>query len=235
MLSISKIDVYYGNVQVLWDISAEVNKCEIVALIGANGAGKTTLMMTISGLLKPRSGSIEFNGVRIDGAKSHDIVRLGVVQVPQGAHVFPEMTVKENLELATYRMRNKNRNSVGLEKAYEHFSMLGKRKNQKAGLLSGGEQQMLAFARGVMLNPILFLLDEPSSGLAPIVVKELGNKIETLSTEEELTVLIVEQNADLALGISDRGYVLQSGQLVTSGDSVKLKDSVLVKKAFLGL
>lgn len=235
MLNVNKLNVYYGNVQALWDITLEVNEREIVTLIGANGAGKTTLMMTLSGIIRPRSGTIEYLGSRIDGLKPHHIISMGIAQVPQGRHLFPEMTVKENLELGAYRFRKNGVIKDRLEEIYGLFEILHEKENQKAGSLSGGQQQMLAFGRALMSKSKLSLLDEPSAGLAPIMVKELARIIRNLREKKGMTTLIVEQNAILALELADRGYVLESGNVVASGKASDLSKSELVKKAYLGI
>ncbi|MBW2004051.1 MAG: ABC transporter ATP-binding protein [Deltaproteobacteria bacterium] len=235
MLNVNKLNVYYGNVQALWDITLVVNEREIVTLIGANGAGKTTFMMTLSGILRPKSGKIEYLGSRIDGLKPHYIISMGIAQVPQGRHLFPEMTVKENLELGAYRLRTKRFINERLETIYGLFPILRDKENQKAGSLSGGQQQMLAFGRALMSKSKLLLLDEPSAGLAPIMVKELARIIRNLREKKEMTILIVEQNAILALDLADRGYVLESGNMVASGKTSDLSKSELVKKAYLGM
>lgn len=235
MLKVTKLNVYYGHVQILRDISVDVNEREIVTLIGANGAGKTTLMMTLSGLIKPKSGTIEFLGTRIDRLEPHQIVNLGIAQVPQGRHLFQEMKVIENLELGAFRCPKNENIKEKMEEVYSYFEILRERKNQKVGLLSGGEQQMLALGRALMSNVKLLLLDEPSAGLAPKLIEDLAIIIKKLIEKKGLTTLIVEQNAYLALELADRGYVLQSGTLVASGKASDLTRSELVKKAYLGL
>lgn len=234
LLNVNKLNVYYGNVQVLRDISLEINSGEIVALIGSNGAGKTTLMMTISGLLKPKSGVIEFLGSRIDGLSPHHIVSLGISQASQEKNLFSEMTVNENLELGAYRSPKSENIEEKMDVIYDYFPVLRQRKHQKAGSLSGGEQRMLAFSRALMSNLRLLILDELSAGLAPIVVKSLAKTIRNLIEKKGLTTLMVEQNVYLALGLADRGYVLETGILVESGRASDLLKSELVKKAYLG-
>lgn len=235
MLNVDKLNVYYGNVQALRDISIEVNEGEIVTLIGANGAGKTTLLMTISGIIKPKSGAIEFLGSRIDGLKPYRIVGLGISHVSQERNLFPKMTVVENLELGAYQLPKDENIKERLEEVYSYFEILCRRKNQKAGLLSGGEQQMLAVGRALMSDSRLILLDEPSAGLAPMIVRQLAKIIRKLGEKKGLTTLIVEQNATLALNLADRGYVLETGTVVASGKTSDLEGSELVKKAYLGI
>jgi len=234
MLRASDIHVSYGGVQALRGVSLHVNEGELVTLIGANGAGKTTLLMTISGLLKLTSGAVEFLGKKIDRLRPHRIVELGIAHVPQERRLFPEMTVLENLELGAYRSANAKEVKQKLQEIYRYFAVLGERGNQKAGTLSGGEQQMLAIARGLMLSPKLLLLDEPSMGLAPVIVEELGKIIHKLH-EDGVTILLVEQNVHLALEIADRGYVLETGRVTASGNASSLSRSELVKKAYLGM
>jgi len=236
MLKVNDLSVYYGNASALRGVSVEVNVGELVALIGANGAGKTTLLMTISGIVRPTSGSIEFQETRIDILSSHAIVAMGVAHVPQGRELFPEMTVLENLELGAYRATDAKSKGMKqkLEEIYGYFETLNQRRNQKAGTLSGGEQQMLAIARALMASPKLLLLDEPSTGLAPLVVERLAQIISDLH-KEGLPMLLVEQNAYLALELADRAYVLETGNIVTSGNTSDLLQSKLVKEAYLGV
>jgi branched-chain amino acid transport system ATP-binding protein len=235
MLKVNNLNVLYGNVQALWDVSLEVKEGEIVTLIGANGAGKTTTMMTISGILKPRSGKIEYLGTRIEGLKPHKIIELGIAQVPQGRHLFSGMTVRENLELGAYRSQKKSNLSQQLEEVNEFFEVLRERENDKAGVLSGGQQQMLAFGRALMSNAKLLLFDEPSAGLAPIMVNQMADIIRKLRKNKKITTLIVEQNAVLALDLAERGYVLESGRIIVSGKASDLSTDELVKKAYLGI
>jgi branched-chain amino acid transport system ATP-binding protein len=234
MLAIRDLNVHYENSQALHNLSMEVNRGEFVAIIGNNGAGKTTLLMTISGILKPSSGSIEFLGDRIDKLKSHNIIRRGIAQVAQGRMLFPEMTVQDNLELGALQATDKKTLSQRLEEVYCYFDVLAERKKQKAGTLSGGEQEMLTIARGLMASPKLLMLDEPSSGLAPIVVQNLAKIIVELN-KEGLTILLVEQNAKLALEIANRAYVLESGRIFASGTGNDLSSSDEIRKAYLGL
>lgn len=236
MLRVKNLDVYYGAIQALTGASIDVNEGELVTLIGANGAGKTTLLMTLSGIIKPTSGTIEFLGTRIDKLSSYALISLGIIQVPQGRLLFPEMTTLENLEMGAYGAKDAKTKSMKqkLEEVYGYFEVLKERRNQNAGTLSGGEQQMLAIGRALMASPKLLLLDEPSSGLAPLVVEELSGIISDLH-EKGLTILLVEQNASLALRLADRGYVLETGRIVTSGKASELAQNELVKKAYLGI
>jgi branched-chain amino acid transport system ATP-binding protein len=235
MLSVNHLDVFYRNVQALRDISIQVEKGEIVTLIGANGAGKTTLLMTLSGIHRPKAGSIKFLDFRIDGLKPHQIVKLGLAQVSQGRNLFPDLTVLENLEMGTYALAKGEPVEKRIDQIYGYFEVLHKRRNQRAALLSGGEQQMLAFARALMSNPKMLLLDEPSEGLAPKIVQQLLDIIQKLREENRLTILLVEQNAVLALELAERGYVLETGSIVGDGTTAELLDSEIVKKAYLGI
>ncbi len=235
MLKINNLNVHYGRVHALNDVSLDVKEGELVTIIGSNGAGKSTLLMTISGIKKPTSGAIEWEGIRIDKLPSHNIVSLGIVQVPEGRHLFPKMTVLENLELGASLSKDAERNKQNIEKVCSYFKVLGKRISQLAGTLSGGEQQMLAIGRALMANPKLLLLDEPSLGLAPIIVEDVAKVIRNLRKEEGISILLVEQNAHLALELADRGFVLETGSIALSGKSDKLLNSKLVKKAYLGL
>lgn len=236
MLKVKNLDVYYGGAQVLREVSIDINEGEIVTLIGSNGAGKTTLLLTLSGVKTPTSGSVEFLGRRIDKLPSHKIVNLGIAQVPQGRQLFPNMTVLENLEVGSYQtIGSRNINiQKKVQEIYSYFEVLSKRKNQRAGTLSGGEQQMLAIGRALMTSPKLLLMDEPSSGLAPIIVQNLAEIIINLR-KGGLTILLVEQNAYLALELADRGYILENGSIVASGKPTELLGSELVRRAYLGI
>jgi branched-chain amino acid transport system ATP-binding protein len=236
VLEIEHLDVYYGAVQILKGISLDVKEGELVTVIGANGAGKTTLMMSISGIARPTSGTIKFFEKRIDKSPTHTIVGLGIVQVPQGRLLFPEMTTLDNLVLGAYRATDgKTRNiKQRLEDVYAHFEILREREKQIAGTLSGGQQQMLAIGRALMANPKLLLLDEPSSGLAPIVVEEIANILGKLKNKG-LTIMLVEQNASLALNLADRAYILENGSIVACGKASELAKSELVKMAYIGI
>jgi len=233
MLKVKNLDVYYENLQVLKGISIDVNEGELVTLIGSNGAGKTTFLMTLSGIIKQVSGSIEFLGTNLGKLPPHRIFSLGIVQVLQERGIFPEMTVLENLKQGAYRSPSAKIMKQKLQEIYSYFQVLAERESQKAGTLSGGEQQMLAIGRALMASPRLLLLDEPCSGLAPLIVENLAEIISNLH-KQELTILLVEQNAHLALELADRGYVLENGQIVTSGKASELLQSDLVKKAYLG-
>lgn len=233
MLKIEDINVYYGNIQALKGVSMEINEGEIVTLIGANGAGKSTLLKTISGLLKPKQGKVLFEGDSIGGKAAQAIVKLGISHVPEGRRVFANMTVAENLELGAYLRKDKVGIHKDMEKVYELFPRLLERIKQQAGTLSGGEQQMLAMGRALMAKPRLLLLDEPSMGLAPLLVKQIFNIIQEIS-ESGTTILLVEQNANLALSIADRAYVVETGRIVLSGNAEELTSSEEIKMAYLG-
>ena len=236
MLKVNSIDAGYGSTQILSEILLDVNQDEIITLIGANGAGKTTFLMTLSGIIRPTLGSIEFLGKRIDKLPPHAIVNLGLAQVPQGKMLFPEMTVSENLDPGAYRAAHTGSKNTKqkLEEVYSYFQALKERKNKKASTLSGGEQQMLAIARALMTSPKMLLLDEPSSGLAPLIVERVAEIIIDLH-KEGLTVLLVEQNADLALELADRCYVLETGRIVFEGKAEDFRHDERIKKSYLGL
>ncbi len=235
MLKINNIDAYYGKVQVLHNVSLEVGSNEIISLIGANGAGKSTLMKTVMGLIKPRKGSIEFQGEDITKIKNTKIVSRGIVYVPEGREVFPEMSVRDNLEMGAY-CRNYSAKEMNdhLEQMYAIFPKLGERQKQLAGSLSGGEQQMLAICRGLMSDPKLIMFDEPSLGLAPVIVEEMFKVIVRINQERKIPVLLVEQNAYMALSISNRCYVMANGMIKLSGASEELLQVSDVKKTYLG-
>ncbi len=233
MLKIDNIDVYYGAIHALKGISLTVNKGEIVTLIGANGAGKSTALRTISGLLKPKTGKISFEGQEITGVKAHEIVKLGISQVPEGRRIFTEMTVMENLDMGAFTRKDKDGIKEDLAQVFKRFPRLEERRDQLAGTLSGGEQQMLAMGRALMSRPNLLLLDEPSMGLAPLLIKEIFHIIEDIN-KTGTTVLLVEQNANMALSIANRAYVLETGRITLAGDAKKLAASEDVRKAYLG-
>lgn len=235
MLKINNIDAYYGKVQVLHDVSLEVGENEIISLIGANGAGKSTLMKTVMGLLKPRRGSVMFQGEDITKIKNTKVVSRGIVYVPEGREVFPEMSVRDNLEMGAY-CRNYSAKEMNdhLEEMYAIFPKLGERQKQLAGSLSGGEQQMLAICRGLMSDPKLIMFDEPSLGLAPVIVEDMFKVIVKINQEKKIPVLLVEQNAYMALSISNRCYVMANGMIKLSGASEELLQVNDVKKTYLG-
>jgi branched-chain amino acid transport system ATP-binding protein len=234
MLEVNKIDTFYGKSQALWDISFNIAKKEIVAFVGANGAGKTTLLNTISGILRPVSGSIKFLGKRIDGMAPHTIVELGISHIPEGRRLFPEMLVRENLEMGAYLRRAWKQKEETLEQVYHLFPLLQERAGQLAKTLSGGEQQMLAMGRGLMSRPKLCVIDEPSNGLAPLFVKEIFSIIEGLR-DQGIAILLIEQNVRLTLELADRAYVLENGRVILAGESKKLLKKELIKKSYLGL
>ncbi|WP_025782980.1 ABC transporter ATP-binding protein [Sporosarcina sp. D27] len=233
MLSIQDLNVYYGSIHALKGVSLEVNEGEIVTLIGANGAGKSTLLKTLSGLLKPKDGTIHYQDSLISGKPAQSIVKMGVSQVPEGRRVFADMTVEENIELGAYLRKDKGEIGKDLKKVYSIFPRLYERRKQTAGTLSGGEQQMLAMGRAIMARPKLLLLDEPSMGLAPLMVKTIFETVKDIS-KAGTTILLVEQNAHIALSIADRGYVIETGRVILSGTAAELQASEEVKNAYLG-
>lgn len=233
MLEIKDLHTYYGNIHALKGISLDVEQGEVVSLIGSNGAGKTTTLRTIQGLLKPRQGKILFEGNPLESLSAQSIVRLGISQSPEGRLIFPRMTVQENLEMGAFSRRDSVGIKSDLEKALNLFPRLRERINQKGGTLSGGEQQMLAIARAMMARPRLLLLDEPSMGLAPMLVSQIFSIIRDINTQGT-TILLVEQNARMALTVSHRGYVLQTGQIVLAGTAADLQSNETVRKAYLG-
>ena len=233
MLKVENLSVHYGMIQAVRDVSFEVNEGEVVSLIGANGAGKTTILRTLSGLVRPSSGRIEFLGHEIQKMPAQKIVASGLSQVPEGRHVFPGLTVLENLEMGAFLKKNREENQANLKKVFSRFPRLEERKNQDAATLSGGEQQMLAMGRALMSTPKLLLLDEPSMGLAPIFIQEIFDIIQDIQ-KQGTTVLLIEQNANKALAIADRGYVLETGKIVLSGTGKELAASDEVRKAYLG-
>jgi branched-chain amino acid transport system ATP-binding protein len=233
MLKVDDINVYYGNIQALKGVSLEVKEGEIVTLIGANGAGKSTLLKTLSGLLKPKSGTIHYLDGSISGKAPQSIVKTGISHVPEGRRVFANMSVEENLELGAYLRKNTKEIRKDMEHVYVLFPRLQERRKQISGTLSGGEQQMLAMGRAIMAKPKLLLLDEPSMGLAPLMVKNIFQIIEKVN-REGTTILLVEQNANMALSIADRAYVIETGKVVASGSASELQSSEQIKKAYLG-
>ncbi|MFO7888635.1 MAG: ABC transporter ATP-binding protein [Eubacteriales bacterium] len=233
MLKVKNLKVGYDNVPVIFDFSCEVNKGEVVSILGSNGAGKSTLIKTISGLLKPTSGEITFLGERIDNLPAYKILEKGIAQVPEGRQVFGKMSIKDNLLLGAYVIRDESKKHQLLKDIYELFPRLEERASQKAETLSGGEQQMLAIARGLMSDPKILMIDEMSLGLAPVLVEKVMDTLEII--KERVTVLLVEQKVQEALEIADRGYVLQNGRLAIEGTGEELLESDIVKKAYLGL
>ena len=233
MLKIDNIHVYYGAIHALKGVSLEVRKGEIVTLIGANGAGKSTTLRTVSGLLAPKSGGISFLGENIAGMPAHEIVKHGISQVPEGRRIFAEMSVQENLEMGAFTRKDKAGVEKDFEIVYNRFPRLKERRKQQAGTLSGGEQQMLAMGRALMSRPKLLLLDEPSMGLAPLLIKEIFSIIEDIN-REGTTVLLVEQNANMALSIAHRAYVMETGRITLQGAAKELAASEDVRKAYLG-
>lgn len=234
MLTVDSIDVFYGDLQVLWDVSFHIQEGEILVLIGANGAGKSTTLKTISSLVTPKNGSIRFNGSRLDHVTPHEVIAHGIVHVPEGRRLFPEMTVKENLIMGSLYGEAKTRRDETMAYVYELFPRLKERRRQMAGTLSGGEQQMLAVGRGLMGRPRLMMFDEPSLGLAPLLVEELFHIIRTIN-DQGVTVLLVEQNVRQALKMCDRAYVLENGRIVLEGGRSDLLENEQVKEAFLGV
>ena len=233
MLEVKNLEVYYGVIQAIKGISFEVNKGEVIALIGANGAGKTTTLQTVTGMLKPAAGEIIFEGQDISKVAGHKIVSMGMAHVPEGRRVFAELSVYENLQLGAYSRKDKTEIMQTLEKVYQSFPRLKERKNQLAGTLSGGEQQMLAMGRALMSKPNIILMDEPSMGLSPILVEEIFKIIRDISAGGT-TVLLVEQNAKKALAVADRAYVLETGRIVLSGNAKEMMNDDSIKKAYLG-
>lgn len=233
MLEVKDLQVYYGVIQALKGISFHVNQGEVIALIGANGAGKTTTLQTLTGILSPKSGSIVFEGKDLTRTPAHKIVEMGMAHVPEGRRVFADMSVYENLLLGAYTRKDKAEIAESLASVYKRFPRLEERKGQRAGTLSGGEQQMLAMGRALMSKPKIILMDEPSMGLSPILVEEIFHIIRDISAGGT-TVLLVEQNAKKALSIADRAYVLETGNIVLSGDAKEMMNNESIKKAYLG-
>ena len=233
MLEVKNLEVYYGVIQAIKGISFHVEEGEVIALIGANGAGKTTTLQTITGMLNAKAGSIQFEGTELTKIPGHKIVSMGMAHVPEGRRVFAQLSVLENLKLGAYTRKDKTEIEESLKRVYKSFPRLEERKNQLAGTLSGGEQQMLAMGRALMSRPRIILMDEPSMGLSPIFVEEIFNIIKEISAEGT-TVLLVEQNAKKALSIADRAYVLETGKIVLEGNAKDLLNDESIKKAYLG-
>lgn len=234
LLMVSNLDTFYGGFQALWNVSLEVKPKEIVALIGANGSGKSTLLDTISGLIRPAKGSIEFDGKTITNLNPFEIVALGISQVPEGRRVFPELSVLDNLILGSYNRAARSEKEQNFNMVYELFPLLGKRKNQLAKTLSGGEQQMLALGRGLMSNPKLMLLDEMSLGLAPVVINNVYEALREIR-ERGITILLVEQNVRRSLDEADRAYIMEAGHIALSGNAADLREEEEVKRAYFGI
>lgn len=233
MLKVDGIDVFYGNIHALKGVSLDINEGEIVTLIGANGAGKSTLLKTLSGLLKLKKGNIEYLGNSISGKAPQSIVKVGISHVPEGRRVFANMSVEENLELGAYLRKDSKEIRKDIQSVYDLFPRLQERRKQLSGTLSGGEQQMLAMGRAIMAKPKLLLLDEPSMGLAPLMVKTIFQIIEKIN-QDGTTILLVEQNANMALSVADRAYVIETGRVEISGTAAELQASEEIKKAYLG-
>ena len=233
MLEVKNLEVYYGVIQAIKGVSFQVNQAEVIALIGANGAGKTTILHTITGLIAPKNGTVTFEGQEITKVPAYKIVSMGMAHVPEGRRVFAELSVYENLKMGAYTRKDKNEIEESLQSVYDRFPRLKERRNQLAGTLSGGEQQMLAMGRALMSKPKIILMDEPSMGLSPILVNEIFDIIKSVS-ESGTTVLLVEQNAKKALSIADRAYVLETGNIVLEGKAKELLEDASIKKAYLG-
>ena len=235
MLELKNLQTFYGNIQALKDVSMEVSEGEIITLIGANGAGKTTTLMSICGIVPPRSGDILFMGKPIHDLSPNQIVSLGISQVPEGRRIFPYLTVMENLDMGAFLRTDKDGIKQDMEYIFELFPILAERRHQAGGTLSGGEQQMLAISRALMARPMLLLMDEPSLGLAPLIVKQIFEIIRKVNTENNTTIFLVEQNANLALKVAHRGYVMETGRITLADSAEKLLADEKVKKAYLGL
>jgi branched-chain amino acid transport system ATP-binding protein len=234
LLEVNDVHAYYGNIHALKGVSLTVKEGEIVTLIGGNGAGKSTTLRTISGLMTPRSGNVQFDGETIANLPAHRWVSKGIAMVPEGRGVFAKLTVEENLEMGAFHRNDKNEIKADIEKSYQMFPRLGERRTQLAGTLSGGEQQMLAVTRALMIKPRLLLMDEPSMGLAPVLVDVIFEAIQTIN-QEGMTILLVEQNAHMALQVANRGYVLQTGEIVLTDQADVLQKDPTVQKAYLGI
>jgi branched-chain amino acid transport system ATP-binding protein len=235
MLKVNSINTYYGNIQALKGVSLEIEEGEIVTLIGANGAGKTTTLMSLCGIVPPRSGEILFQGKPVHGLSGDRIVQMGIIQVPEGRRIFPNMSVMENLEMGAYLRTNKLLVKQDINMVMELFPILAQRRSQMGGTLSGGEQQMLAISRALMARPRLLLLDEPSLGLAPIIIKQIFDIIRKINHDNNTTIFLVEQNANQALKLAHRGYVMENGRITMTDSAEKLLDNEQVKTAYLGL
>jgi branched-chain amino acid transport system ATP-binding protein len=235
MLELKNLQTFYGNIQALKDVSIKISEGEIITLIGANGAGKTTTLMSVCGIVPPRSGDILFMGKPIHDLSPNQIVSLGISQVPEGRRIFPYLTVMENLDMGAFLRTDKDGIKQDMEYIFELFPILAERRHQAGGTLSGGEQQMLAISRALMARPMLLLMDEPSLGLAPLIVKQIFEIIRKVNTENNTTIFLVEQNANLALKVAHRGYVMETGRITLADSAEKLLADEKVKKAYLGL
>jgi branched-chain amino acid transport system ATP-binding protein len=235
MLELKNIKAYYGNIQALKDVSIKISEGEIITLIGANGAGKSTTLMSICGIVPPRSGEVLFMGKPIQDLPPNDIVALGISQVPEGRRIFPFLSVAENLDMGAFLRNDKDEIKRDIEYIYELFPILADRRNQAGGTLSGGEQQMLAISRALMAKPRLLLMDEPSLGLAPLIVKQIFEIIKKINTESKTTIFLVEQNANMALKVAHRGYVMETGRVSMSDTAANLLANDEVRKAYLGI
>ncbi|MCG8427261.1 MAG: ABC transporter ATP-binding protein [Chromatiales bacterium] len=235
MLELNDIHTYYGNIHALKGISLNINEGEIITLIGANGAGKSTTLMSISGITKPKTGEVLFRGEPIHGKSPDEIVRMGICQVPEGRHIFPQLTVQENLDMGAFLRNDKAGISRDIDYVFSLFPILKTRRNQPGGNLSGGEQQMLAMSRALMAHPKLLLLDEPSMGLAPLIIQQIFEIIKKINDEHNTTIFLVEQNANQALQIADRGYVIENGAVSMHDSADKLLSNPDVQKAYLGI
>ncbi|PIE71708.1 MAG: branched-chain amino acid ABC transporter ATP-binding protein [Deltaproteobacteria bacterium] len=235
MLKLQHVNTYYGNIQALKDVSIEIKEGEIITLIGANGAGKTTTLMTISGVIPPRSGEVIFDGEPIHTVETEKIVARGLSHVPEGRHIFPHLTVMENLDMGAYLRNDKAAIKQDLDYVFHLFPILAERKSQPGGTLSGGEQQMLAISRALMARPRLLLLDEPSLGLAPLIIRQIFDIITRINAENNTTIFLVEQNANLALKAAHRGYVMENGRITLADTGENLLKNDAVRKAYLGM
>lgn len=235
MLRLEQVQSGYGNKLAIKDVSLEIGKGEIITLIGANGAGKSTTLMTICGVVPCRSGRIVFEGREIHKTPAEEIVKMGICQVPEGRHIFPQLTVKENLDMGAFLRKDKSAVKRDMEYVFSLFPILAERRNQDGGNLSGGEQQMLAMSRALMARPQLLLLDEPSMGLAPLVIRQIFEIIKQINKENQTTIFLVEQNANQALHIADRGYVMETGKITLTGKASELLDNKEIQKAYLGI
>jgi branched-chain amino acid transport system ATP-binding protein len=234
LFEIKNLKVIYGKATAVEDVSLTVNEGEVISIVGANGAGKTTILRTISGLKKPFSGEIWYNGKRIDKMPAHEVVKLGIAQIPAERMIFANMSVLDNIKIGAYLRHDLQKIKQDVESIYEHFPILKERQNQMGGQLSGGQQQMLAVARALMANPKLLLMDEPSTGLSPLLVMEVGNIIRDINQKQGISILLVEQNCRLALKLAKRAYILELGKIALQGNSSELIDNELVKKCYLG-